>query len=277
MRRPLPSHPVPGGSLGSGVHRSRCSLLAAPGGRFPCRILCRKDAGAQAGVPGPQGESRRPPAADSGGRWGEGGFAGNAGHGCRHLCKEFCGKVPLPWGNKRQPLRSGFRKRRGKPPGGRHSRFGGPGPGPRLAGFDAVVFYRDGRAAVVSQGQIGDLSAVENAAGGFHRVLRQGVPVPAGGPRHPRSAAGLSADGRTLYLLCVDGRRPGSAGATEAELGLLLKRLGAFDGLNFDGGGSSALALRFKDGKVRNVNIPVHGGIPGRERAVAICLGLALR
>jgi hypothetical protein len=143
--------------------------------------------------------------------------------------------------------------------------------------YDAVVFYRDGRAAIVSQGEIGDLASVENAAGGFRRILRQGVPVPAGGPRHPRSAAGLSADGRTLYLLCVDGRRPGSAGATEAELGLLLKRLGAFDGLNFDGGGSSALALRFKDGKVRNVNIPVHGGLPGRERAVAICLGLALR
>ena len=95
-------------------------------------------------------------------------------------------------------------------------------------------------------------------------------------PRHPRSAAGLSMDGNTLYLLVIDGRRPGSAGATEAETGFILKRLGAWTGLNFDGGGSSALALRFPDGLVRTVNTPIHGGIPGRERAVAACLGIGI-
>jgi exopolysaccharide biosynthesis protein len=149
---------------------------------------------------------------------------------------------------------------------------------PRLE-YDALVFYRDGRAVIIGQGEIEDLTLIENAAGGFRMVLRRGVPASStreNPPRHPRSAAGLSSGGRTLYLLCVDGRRPGSAGATEAELGLLLQRLGAFDGLNFDGGGSSALALRFSDGKVRNLNIPVHGGIPGRERAVAICLGVGV-
>ena len=147
--------------------------------------------------------------------------------------------------------------------------------------YDAIVFYRDGRAAITGQGELGDLGLIENASGGFRTVLRQGTPAGSGPgenpPRHPRSAAGLSTDGRTLYLLCVDGRRPGSVGATETELGLLLKRLGAFDGLNFDGGGSSALALRYSDGKVRNANIPIHGGIPGRERAVAICLGVGVR
>jgi hypothetical protein len=143
-------------------------------------------------------------------------------------------------------------------------------------GYDALVFYKDGGAAIVNQGEIEDLSSIENAVGGFHRVLRQGrLLEQLAEARHPRSAAGLSGD--ILYLLCVDGRRPGSAGATEAELGLLLQRLGAFDALNFDGGGSSALALRYSDGRVRNANIPIHGGIPGRERAVAICLGLAPR
>jgi exopolysaccharide biosynthesis protein len=140
-----------------------------------------------------------------------------------------------------------------------------------------LVFYKDGRAVITGQSEIDDLSLVENAVGGFHIVLRQGrLPDAArSSARHPRSAAGLSADGGILYLLCVDGRRPGSAGATEAELGLLLRQLGAFEGLNFDGGGSSALALRGSDGKVRNANTPIHNGIPGGERAVAICLGLA--
>ena len=95
--------------------------------------------------------------------------------------------------------------------------------------------------------------------------------------RHPRSAAGISADGKYLYLLVIDGRRLASAGSTEAETALILKQLGAWNGINFDGGGSSALALRFPDGKVRPINTPIHNNIPGLERAVAGCLGVGLR
>jgi exopolysaccharide biosynthesis protein len=72
----------------------------------------------------------------------------------------------------------------------------------------------------------------------------------------------------------IDGRRPGSVGATEVETALLLRALGSADGINFDGGGSSAMALRYPDGKVRTVNTPVHGGVAGSERAVAGCLGI---
>jgi hypothetical protein len=93
-------------------------------------------------------------------------------------------------------------------------------------------------------------------------------------PRHPRSAAGLSEDGKTLYLLVIDGRRLSSVGATEEELAMILKQLGAWNGLNLDGGGSSVLALRFPDGKVRAVNTPIHNRIPGMQRGVATCLGL---
>ncbi|MCL2232808.1 MAG: phosphodiester glycosidase family protein [Treponema sp.] len=154
-------------------------------------------------------------------------------------------------------------------------------------GLDALVFYRDGRAVIIAQDDIGDLDEVQTAMGGFRIILQEGE-LPArllsdtgtprhDLPRHPRSAAGLSADGRTLYLLVIDGRRPGSVGATEAEIGLILRKLGAASGLNFDGGGSSAMALRFPDGRVRTVNTPIHGGIPGRERAVAGCLGLRAR
>ena len=153
-----------------------------------------------------------------------------------------------------------------------------------VPGYAALVFNRDGRAFIIAQEEIEDLDAVENAVGGFRIILLEGelpdrllsdTGMPRQDlPRHPRSAAGLSGDGKTLYLLVIDGRRPGSLGATEAETGLILERLGAAEGLNFDGGGSSALALRFPDGRVRTVNTPVHGGIRGRERAVAACLGL---
>jgi exopolysaccharide biosynthesis protein len=151
--------------------------------------------------------------------------------------------------------------------------------------YDALVFYRDGSAAIVRQAELDNeaLAEVRNAVGGFFVVLRDGALAErllgdeARPPRHPRSAAGLSADGRTLYLLAVDGRRPGSVGATEAEIAVILRCLGAADGLNFDGGGSTALALRYGDGRVRAVNTPIHGMIPGKERAVATCLGIRAR
>ncbi|GHV24146.1 hypothetical protein FACS189498_0650 [Spirochaetia bacterium] len=155
--------------------------------------------------------------------------------------------------------------------------------------YDALVFYKDGRAAIVKQSEIETFDAIENAAGGFFRVLEKGklaARLFTGGsphedrlikntPSYPRSAAGLSPDGRYLYLLVIDGRQKNSAGATGAETGRLLKQLGASEGLYFDGGGSTALALRYPDGQVKIVNTPVHNNVPGRERAVASCLGIA--
>jgi exopolysaccharide biosynthesis protein len=144
--------------------------------------------------------------------------------------------------------------------------------------YDALVFYKDGRTAVVSQSAIKDsIEDIENAVGGFFSVLKNGQPEERTlnlQPRHPRSAAGISNDGRYLYLLVIDGRRSGSIGGTEEETALLLRSLGSWDGINFDGGGSSALVLRYPDGKIRPVNTPIHDGIPGQERAVAGCLGV---
>ena len=154
-------------------------------------------------------------------------------------------------------------------------------PHPR---FDALVFYTDGSAAIAAQSTLSpnknSNNAVANAVGGFYRVLEAGELAPRvmdTKARHPRSAAGISPDGKFLYLLVIDGRRPGSVGGTEAETALLLRALGAVEGINFDGGGSSALALRYPDGTVRVVNTPVHGNVPGRERAVAGCLGVGIK
>ena len=150
---------------------------------------------------------------------------------------------------------------------------------PANPAYDALIFYADGRAAVVSQAGIHSAENIENAAGGFHIILIDGQPAERTlnlETRHPRSAAGISANGRYLYLLVIDGRRPGSIGATEKETALLLRSLGSTDGINLDGGGSSALALRYPDGKVRTANTPIHGGIPGKERAVAGCIGIAV-
>ncbi len=83
--------------------------------------------------------------------------------------------------------------------------------------------------------------------------------------RAPRTGLGLAAEG-TLFLVAVDGRQPGvSIGMTLEELAALLLKLGAYDALNLDGGGSSSLYL---DGKLLN------NPSDGRERSVASALAV---
>lgn len=85
------------------------------------------------------------------------------------------------------------------------------------------------------------------AVSGDAMVLEAGQAVAAkpGAPRHPRTSVGLSRDGATLLLVVVDGRQEGhSRGATLAELGELMKGLGAHSAINLDGGGSTAMVVR---------------------------------
>jgi Phosphodiester glycosidase len=88
--------------------------------------------------------------------------------------------------------------------------------------------------------------------------------------RAPRTAVGLSADGKTAWLVVVDGRQKGySEGATLGELTELFISLGASDAINLDGGGSSSLVQQGKDDQPEVLNRPIHTGVPGRERPVA--------
>lgn len=80
----------------------------------------------------------------------------------------------------------------------------------------------------------------------------------------PRTAVGLKKDG-TVLILVVDGRSHSSNGLTLQELARYFLRLGACDAVNFDGGGSSVMAI---NGEV--VNKPSDG----RERPVSMALGL---
>lgn len=99
---------------------------------------------------------------------------------------------------------------------------------------------------------------VRSMIGGGPRLLAEGQFVGGEGfsralseRRHPRSAIGLLADGRVV-LVAVDGRQPyHSIGMTLMEFALELRRIGAVDAMNLDGGGSTTLVL---SGQV--VNLP---------------------
>ena len=60
---------------------------------------------------------------------------------------------------------------------------------------------------------------------------------------YPRTAVGTNADGSQIILVTVDGRQSLSRGATLAELAEILKKHGATEAMNLDGGGSTAMAI----------------------------------
>jgi hypothetical protein len=87
--------------------------------------------------------------------------------------------------------------------------------------------------------------------------------------RNPRTAVGVSRDGRTLILAVVDGRSTRSAGMSLPETAALMVELGAWRALNLDGGGSSAMWIDAEGGIVNSPS-------DGSERRVANHLGLAV-
>jgi hypothetical protein len=90
----------------------------------------------------------------------------------------------------------------------------------------------------------GDWPEVHEALGAGPMLLSRGAVIDHGERqrqrRHPRSAVGVTADGRVLWL-AVDGRTAQAVGMTFEETGTVLAALGCVDGLNLDGGGSTTL------------------------------------
>jgi exopolysaccharide biosynthesis protein len=74
----------------------------------------------------------------------------------------------------------------------------------------------------------------------------------------PRTAIGMTSPGRLIWLI-ADGRQKDSVGMTLWELSSLLKEIGVTEGINMDGGGSSAMYL---NGRI--INSPSDAAGPRR-------------
>lgn len=87
------------------------------------------------------------------------------------------------------------------------------------------------------------------AFGGFFMVLRDGKVQDFKVRTHDsRSGAGVSADGRILYLLVVEGEFPKkSEGLSYPQCGEIFKAMGCANALEFDGGSSSQLYINGKN------------------------------
>jgi len=101
-----------------------------------------------------------------------------------------------------------------------------------------------------------------SVGGSFHFLMGgvvQSSSDPGATQRHPRTAIAYNAD--YIFFIVVDGRSAESVGMSMTELGnFCIAELAATEGINQDGGGSSAMWI---DGQI--VNVPSDG----TERAVA--------
>jgi hypothetical protein len=149
-----------------------------------------------------------------------------------------------------------------------------PAPGANL------VVTRDGRVSVGWFERLPD--DARDVVTGSGVLVAGGKNVAQSGDRAPRTAAGISADGKRLVLLVVDGRLVShSAGMDGAELADEMIRLGCSEAINLDGGGSATMVVRDqKAGEPRVLNRPSDGHdapIPiSVERPVACVLGIRI-
>jgi hypothetical protein len=118
---------------------------------------------------------------------------------------------------------------------------------------------------------------VYNAISGERMLVERGEIIPGLNDEEldPRTAIGINRNGRYLYILVVDGRQPFySEGATFRDLAELLQKQGAYFGMAMDGGGSSTLVIRDRNGSAQMMNSPIDNYLPGRERPVGNHLGI---
>lgn len=128
----------------------------------------------------------------------------------------------------------------------------------------------------------GPTNGVLNAIAGDYPVVVRGVNIgrqylSQGSHIHgnnPRTALGLSQDGKTLFLLCIDGRQSHSTGAYDYETGAWMLLAGAYDAVNLDGGGSATMVRQSSTGLPVRLNYPSAVADSGKERTVGSHFGV---
>ena len=136
----------------------------------------------------------------------------------------------------------------------------------------AILDLVEGDHVEVSYGLSPNAANVVAALGSGQTLLTDGVVTGSSDVSvHPRSGAGFSADGTTLYLVAVDGRQDTSVGLTLTDFGQLMADIGAVDAVNLDGGGSTTLLARHAGDTATSL---VHNPSDGYERSIPNGIGL---
>lgn len=122
---------------------------------------------------------------------------------------------------------------------------------PPIKKYAALAFFEDFegnyKASIFSDQTLVPSQAL-HAFGGFYAILKQGeiIDFPALS-FDSRLAAGVSKDGKTLYLLFTPGNFFGTAGLSFEECAVILSKAGAWEALQFDGGSSATMTIEGKN------------------------------
>ena len=111
----------------------------------------------------------------------------------------------------------------------------------------AFAIMKDGTARIITQDEYeSQKDNIQEAVGGRMKLVSNGEKTELTDKSvHPRTAVGISANRKKVYLLVVDGRREDySVGVTLDRLATILVALGADEAINLDGGGSSTFLVR---------------------------------
>lgn len=129
----------------------------------------------------------------------------------------------------------------------------GPWKGTKDTSREGVIAVGDSHAKIFPQKEVLEQPEewMEAIVSGWPMLVKSCTPLTAsqlpgsdGFTRtpHPRTAVGVSKDGKTMYFVVADGRRDGIPGMTLARLArFMADELGACAAMNLDGGGSSAM------------------------------------
>jgi uncharacterized protein YigE (DUF2233 family) len=94
------------------------------------------------------------------------------------------------------------------------------------------------------------LRKINEMIGAHPIIVKNGVVAPLDSSdsfvltRHPRTGVGFNADTSVMYLITVDGRQTISKGVDLFEFARFMLKLGIYQGINFDGGGSTTMVVR---------------------------------
>ena len=109
-----------------------------------------------------------------------------------------------------------------------------------------------------------NIKDIKFSVGGGGYILKDGQvnkPEIAAAGNHPRTGIGISKDGKELILVTIDGRGTSFKGVGQDMFASILRSLGAYNAINLDGGGSTAMAIKPLDkDKSQVVNTPSDNG-----------------
>lgn len=128
-------------------------------------------------------------------------------------------------------------------------------------------------------------AGIYTAITGYYPIVSNGVNIGAAAitaypdsfihELQPRTAYGASRDNHYLYLLTIDGRQSGySDGALDTETAYWMLQCGAWNAINMDGGGSTALYMSDSLGNPVALNHSSYLPAYGRERYIGSHLGV---